>query len=327
MPRLIVLLCVLALSSVSLSSVSLGQEADGDADKDGSRFAASLIEGLIANNESLHAYSLAYTSKFESNRPGARRVQDQKVRCYHDPDSERTIVARRTMSNQFDSAGEMKTYDGIFLIEMVRNRQAMMTDSQGKRRIHVPDQKPLSMSIRLPFFHTLGFHAFPDNASSTFNREFWKTQAVSQEGMSSSLINNQSALVRQTFEKDGVPTVKYEWTFDLESLCPTQRKSYYFNAELKKFVFKELEKITWKNFNGIQLPVAIHDENSQVAIEPGSGKRLNFTQQTETNFLWLSVGKPMASDEPAPDQLATLDTIARWIDSGLGEVSDGKTAR
>ncbi|MGB7327476.1 MAG: hypothetical protein WBD31_21550, partial [Rubripirellula sp.] len=300
-----------------------GQEADGDTDIAGSRFAASLLEGLIANNESLHSCSLAYRSKHQSDRPGARRVQVQKVRCYHDPNSERTIVARRTVINDFDSAGDIKTHDRTNVFEVGKDRQATMTDAKGKRRIHVPDHKPLSMSVRLPFFSTLGFHAFPDSSVSILNYEFWKTQAVSQEGMSSSLLNNESASVRQAFEKDGIPTVKYEWTFDLESLCPTQRKAYYYHTEMKKFVIKEVENITWENFSGIQLPVTIHDTNHQIAIEPDSGKRLNYTQRSETNFHWLSVRQSTAADEPTPDQLATVDAIAKWIDAGLGEEADG----
>lgn len=285
---------------------------------DSGRFAASLLEGLISNNKLIDSFSVAYTREYSVLPPARMELYQERVRCIRDRDRGRVLLGRSLIIDAMDEKSEIQSRNYTYVVQFGGEGRGVLIDGVGKRELRIPPQVPASRAIAMPSFHSVGMIAFPDGGTLFGpDHAIWLEQSIEQEMLTSKLIDNRHASVTHVYEQDGTETVTHSWIFDLESLCPTQHRGFYFDSSSQRRVLKEEERYRWENIGGVNVPVSIWHEDRQKGRTPDTKEPFDYQETTDTKLHWESVGGELEEAATSLEQFDTVDSVTTWIQEGF----------
>ncbi|WP_150122501.1 hypothetical protein [Rhodopirellula islandica] len=288
--------------------------SDGDAGE----FAASLLEGLIVNNQSIKSYSVAFSLEYSVMPPGRVQVRNELVRCVRDANLGRALLGRIVVADVIGADGKMEASKSTHVLQVGGRGEAIVIDGVGKRRLDLPPNIPFSRSVGMPTFHSLGVVGFPDSSSlHRSNHTAWIKQTIAEDGFEAKLSGDDTATVTRVVVRNGQETLAHAWIFDIKNIVPQRHRVFYFDTNLKKRVLKEEEVYTWRDFEGVQVPLTIRYQNKQKARAPESGELEEYVELTDTDFHWDSVGGDLEEPQTSLEQFKTIESVAEWIHAGF----------
>lgn len=315
------LFCVVAVRIVfGLQETRLRADPPDREQGDAGVFAASLLEGLILNNQSIESYSVAYSLEYSVMPPGRVQLRNELVRCKRDAKLGRALLGRIVVSDVVGADGKMETSKSAYVLQIGGRGEAIIIDGVGKRRLQLSPNVPFSRSVGMPTFHSLGIVGFPDASSlHGANHSTWIKQAIEEEGFEAKVVGDGVASVTRVVERNGAEVLVHAWSFDLTKIVPQKHRVFYFDTDLNKRVLKEEEEYTWKEFDGVQVPLTIRYQNKQKARDPNSGQLEEYVELTDTNFHWESVGGNTDKEQTSLEQFKTIESVTEWIHAGFPE--------
>lgn len=308
-----------SITAVSLL-VSFNASAETPRLKEGTEsvFAASLLEGLIANNQSIQSFSVAYRLEQVVMPPGQLKFREETVRCVKDAERGRAILGRTITTDVAGEDGNLKTSKSTYVIQVGVNREGIMINATGKHRLKFPANIPLSKSIHLPTFHSIGMIGFPHVAAMHGPDDpIWMKQSIAQDGISAALAGDSGVSVTRTVYENGNEVMSDAWMFDLGTICPSKHRCFYFDTILKKIVLQQEETYVWKEINGICVPVEIHQLDKQKMRVAESEETVEYARSKDTTFYWNSVSEEMDEAATSLSQIDSMEEVSKWIQSGF----------
>ncbi|WP_430450683.1 hypothetical protein [Rhodopirellula europaea] len=305
--------------------ITIGIVARADDSAPGKSDAIALFEGLASNWEGLDQFDVSVTvKKFSASPSGKFRDQVETYRLMADFQANRYCFishGSRVEEGHDDQAANMAQSTKAFFYDDALEEAWIREFPDRAKRMHVTSV-PLTLSqSRFPDIRLIGCYDTTRSFSRRFEiGEVFQAEYHPGKPVRITQTSDKNILVRvDDSYGDGAGRLSRRLSFDLELMVPTDIRYLYGNDQRERALRQE--KITWKEMNGVVVPISVQGE--LVQQEKIGGKNRDYPESYDVALEWFSVNDEWQTDVD-PQVLRDVPKLFQLLEDRPSTPSDDK---
>ncbi len=304
--------------AVILCAICVGDGHCGNASDDTAPQAASLLQAIEANNNSISSFDVKIHVLRLNPKPGSEiSSNDRQKRMIWEQKGQRHLIAAWTVIDEF-ADGQSQSRGRLSAAIFDDSNKGFIFNGKGRRPIMVNAETFALFRYQIGWLdpRPIGFYPMVYIESQPQKDELWSSFTVASQNHSfHETSSSEGEVTIKTYRTEEVQG-EVVWVFDLKTLMPKSRSIIETNLISKERLAYDRDVFAWVKRNGVFVPSQISNDNRQ-STRDKEGKRIDYMVTSDYQFDWISVNEAIDENLFSANQFSSPESIRKFI--GLGE--------